>query len=89
MRKSENLEEDEVRRDFEKLFDEEESLTIDSESDQKVLINFWIIFLATFVAGLCAIFYTSQFELFEIQLPSKAKPFYFLPTWSRIINQSK
>ena len=89
MRKSENLDEDEVRRDFEKLFDEEESSTTDSESDQKVLIHFWIIFIATFVAGLCAIFYTSQFELFEIQLPLKAKPFYFLPTWSRIINQSK
>ena len=89
MRKSENLDEDEVRRDFKKLFDEGETSTVEAETDHKILINFWLAFIATFVIGLCAIFYTSQFELFEIQLPSKAKPFYFLPTWSRIINQSK
>ena len=45
MRKSENLDEDEVRRDFKKLFDENETSTVEAETDHKILINFWLAFI--------------------------------------------
>ena len=89
MRQSESLDEDEVRGDFEKLFDVEEIPNFSAENDKNLLLNFCLVFIATFVIGVCAILYSLQFDLFQIELLPKAKPLYILPTLSRIIHQSK
>lgn len=93
MRQNESLNEDEVKHELDQLFgphavdDEEEKE--DENNDSRILMNFWLLFCATFLVGVFCVFISLNMDFFDVILPEKTVPLYNLLYKHNIVNKHK
>lgn len=91
MRQNESLNDDEVKHELDQLFgpldDEEEEKEEDKNNDSRILVNFWLLFCATFLVGVFCVFISLNMDFFDVILPEKTIPLYHLLYKHNIVNK--